>query len=426
MLVIPEVCYGNDSSSGHLIGGSVETKADESIQKRFDLAEREEVVITVSDLQLADGPDNPLEDFPYDQHFADFLALLLKTYPRVKVLRLRLLGDTFEPQAVKYKGRYFAPSTERVGVAKIKKIFQGHPVFIKALVYFLSFSHTLVDFLDGNHDLCLIWPKVQELIRDRLSQGDQLIAQRIQFISQTSAGQHDYRDVVYTHGHNAELSTKVHHGQEIITHHRGRKLKEPILNEPIGSYMSMLLVNQLKLRNRVVDRTRRERETWIYSALYRVGWGFQAGYFLISRFIYARFFAHWHCRKTCHFFKWLWIALKTLGKYRVDRHAYNLLKTLPDRIKALVCAHTHRARQRKFAYGIYFNTGTWSLTYAIVYRPGIPFWKKVLLLEKPILVPVKRFTFAQVDYYKNGRCRPGLMEFDSDHHRIIPFVDSDF
>lgn len=48
---------------------------------------------------------------------------------------------------------------------KLESIYQGHPLFFRALAWFIGRGHRVV-FLRGNHDLELFWPEVQERLRE--------------------------------------------------------------------------------------------------------------------------------------------------------------------------------------------------------------------------------------------------------------------
>jgi len=64
-----------------------------------------------------------------------------------------------------FERRYgFLPTPEK-SADKVDVIYQGHPLFFRALARFVSRGHRVV-FVRGNHDLELYWPAVQQRIRD--------------------------------------------------------------------------------------------------------------------------------------------------------------------------------------------------------------------------------------------------------------------
>jgi UDP-2,3-diacylglucosamine pyrophosphatase LpxH len=76
---------------------------------------------------------------------------------RVRQERVRQWAEGFER-------RYgFLPTPEK-SVQKLTSIYEGHPLFFRALAWFVGRGHRLV-FLQGNHDLEIYWPQVQERLR---------------------------------------------------------------------------------------------------------------------------------------------------------------------------------------------------------------------------------------------------------------------
>jgi len=64
-----------------------------------------------------------------------------------------------------FERRYgFLPTPEK-SAAKLDAIYRGHPLFFRALAWFIGRGHRVV-FLRGNHDLELCWPQVQERLRE--------------------------------------------------------------------------------------------------------------------------------------------------------------------------------------------------------------------------------------------------------------------
>jgi len=63
-----------------------------------------------------------------------------------------------------FERRYgFLPTPEK-SAQKLTSIYEGHPLFFRALAWFVGRGHRLV-FLQGNHDLELYWPQVQKRLR---------------------------------------------------------------------------------------------------------------------------------------------------------------------------------------------------------------------------------------------------------------------
>ena len=64
-----------------------------------------------------------------------------------------------------FERRYgFLPTPEK-SAAKMASIYRGHPLFFRALAWFVGQGHRVV-FVQGNHDLEIFWPEVQAQVRE--------------------------------------------------------------------------------------------------------------------------------------------------------------------------------------------------------------------------------------------------------------------
>ena len=67
-----------------------------------------------------------------------------------------------------FERRYgFLPTPER-SADRMESIYRGHPLFFRALAWFVGRGHRVV-FLRGNHDLELFWPLVQDRVREYIA-----------------------------------------------------------------------------------------------------------------------------------------------------------------------------------------------------------------------------------------------------------------
>lgn len=348
----------------------------------------EEANIVVSDMHLGEGPviryrrrsrvfglrvgrreqhpvtmPNPLEDFPFDNEFAAFLAHQRDGFRDARILRVRLMGDVFDPLAVTMDGKFKDLPYEAVGLLKMRKIIQGHPAYFDALAEFIRDENARLDIFVGNHDLFLVWKTVQREIVRRLAGDDRVLQDRIRFIDRKFDYQVKERDVLYYHGMNAEPHNMCDAKTAILTNRFGTKLKHPVLNMPYGSYMTLALVNFLKLRNPLIGRIREEKELWTHALRFKWGWGLYAGFMLLWHFIYSQVFAFWDFRRKSSFKNTIATVLSTTVKNPVDKYAMKLLKQ--EGVRVVVLGHSHTWRRVSSSDGTYINTGSWSLTYRL-------------------------------------------------------------
>ena len=142
----------------------------------------DETILIMSDLHLGAGElpnreKNPLEDFFYDQKFAELLSW--KSIQNNGHFELMILGDAFDfPQVLPEIGlKSREPglgTTRQESVQRLQNIIRGHPVFFDALKGLLAAGHT-VRFLRGNHDIDLIWPEVRQWLQQTLGNSERLI-----------------------------------------------------------------------------------------------------------------------------------------------------------------------------------------------------------------------------------------------------------
>ncbi len=161
--------------------------------------------LVVSDLHLTSGRDprsgvwSPTEDFFWDDDFRDFLA----HYSNSGSSRLIINGDLFDflkvlvfptPEEMHIyriserdiNRTYGLRCSEATGVFQVDKIVDGHPVFFRALVDFMTAGNSIV-ILKGNHDIQLFWDAVRERLYARLEdllpkKRKQLVRERLSFL----------------------------------------------------------------------------------------------------------------------------------------------------------------------------------------------------------------------------------------------------
>ena len=114
------------------------------------------------------GLVNPYEDFYHD----DRLAELLRHYsdgphPEMPV-ELVINGDFLDLLKLAIDGRFVTEVTEDIAVEKVRRCILGHPVVFDALAAFLARPNRKVTYVAGNHDMDIVFPRVQRMMRARL------------------------------------------------------------------------------------------------------------------------------------------------------------------------------------------------------------------------------------------------------------------
>ncbi len=322
---------------------------------------------------------NVLEDFVYDREFDAFITKILSEFGHAKVLRLRLMGDVFDPIAMTWEGSLRDPPYEPVAVRKMRTIMNGHTMFFDALVRFLQEPNVQIDVFVGNHDQFLVWPRVQREIVRRLSHGDPALVEKIRFVDQYMGYEDEDRGVLYYHGMDAEPHNVMDPKTAILADRLGIKLKRPILNKPLGSHMAMDLSSRLKLKNPLIGRLPFEGDIWHDAIRHKWGWAVYAG-LMVVWFFYIQFFAMLDFRRKTGLRTVLRVIAGTMRKHPVDEYAARVLKHRED-IRVLVMGHSHVPRRITGPDGTYINTGSWAMRLKLVWPTFTYSWRHFRWLE---------------------------------------------
>jgi UDP-2,3-diacylglucosamine pyrophosphatase LpxH len=128
----------------------------------------EGTIALVADLHMAAGDQ---DRFGEDDGLADTIGELVSSASH-RLLRLVLLGDTFDFPAVALPGRRRATPATRPAdaVEKLDRILAAHPGVVAALRGVVEAGHR-IDVVAGNHDMELLFPAVQARLRRSLGNG---------------------------------------------------------------------------------------------------------------------------------------------------------------------------------------------------------------------------------------------------------------
>lgn len=131
-------------------------------------------VVIFSDVEM--GAPGAVDDFPH----ADFLAELLAEYTRGRWTELPIdlvfNGDTFDLLKVPVGGAWPHHVDKPTALAKLQTVLEAHQPFVEAVDAFLSAGQgkNRVHFVVGNHDAELLFPAVQQALREACGGHEQL------------------------------------------------------------------------------------------------------------------------------------------------------------------------------------------------------------------------------------------------------------
>lgn len=322
---------------------------------------------------------NVLEDFPHDEIFFAFVKKVVAEYGSTNQVYLRLLGDIFDPLGVPWQGQFLESPYENIAVRKIRIIIDGHPHFFDSLAWFIRQPNTHLDFFVGNHDPCLVWPRVQEVILECLAGTDVALRSKIRFFDHRKNFEDLHRGVHYYHGMNVDAYTSLNPKTVMNTHQSGVKLNQPTIIIPYSSYLVVDLLNKIKLRNPLVGRAH-SLTLWKNAALYMWGWNIYVIFSLIAAFFNKTTAAAIGERGWRRVMIMIRMMIETISDDTVDRLDNESLVLLRNRkdIQVVVRGHSHVSRLISIKEGTYVNTGTWVKLYREKELIGPLIWKRTL------------------------------------------------
>jgi UDP-2,3-diacylglucosamine pyrophosphatase LpxH len=375
---------------------------------RYALPQRPHVMklirLVVSDLHLGTGirPGelNVLEDFHYDDAFAELLAHYDAEVEDGEI-ELILNGDIFDLLKVKVGGVWPTEITDEVATDKLRQCLDGHPRFVHALKAFLAKERRRVVFLPGNHDLDMWFPGPQELFRRYVAPS---APERVHFVT-SSDTYYLPEGIQVRHGHQLERIHRVDYTQMT----RKRRDGTEILDLPWGSLWILEVMNPAKEQRSYVDRVQPLSRFLLAALLFDTR-------FVIS-FIW-RSFLYFVRRRLLNLgawrerLKWLPKLLReeivALGGF--DEVAVRALKKMRG-VQYLIVGHSHGPRFRQVPSNkVLINTGT---------------WMRMINLDIRHLGQDSGLTYCRIEYSEDGRPTVNLLRWHGERrpYEIIPYAD---
>ena len=346
-------------------------------------------ILILSDLHLGegrrlwDGRLNLFEDFTADKKFVEFLSFHTLAYDRVTLV---LNGNFF--QMMRFRVGRGVPDIlyETYATELVRSLMDAHQTVIEALRLFMEKPGNQMVYLPGDADRGILWPRVQEEIRSRISE-------RVEF--QNEAYQRD--GLWVEHGHQYDpLYTPLEGAVFDLSN------QVEVLRLPWGAYFQAHFVEPLRLQRPLFYRVRPMKTYLVWAFLFE------------NRFFF---------RIVLEFIKMLWKAFtKSLypgGSLRdvgtlfrrsadpesIEASAERILSN--DAVHKCILAHSHIPDYRQYASGKeYFNSGTWTRT---------------ISLDVKSLGPIQKLTYVLVEF-KNDQPQARLMEWRGKFEPISDYL----
>ncbi len=410
--------------------------------------EPRETYFIFADFHMGEGPFkngklNPLELFNADLDFCYAINKILELYRNMAAkLTLVLNGDTFDFLHVEYLGGTKAEPTMKAALEQIKIIFEAHPLVIETFRKFLSRGGRIKFFI-GNHDLALVWPNVQNFIRQELGKYlAQNIDRQIKFVFEEIKG-----GVFISHGNNAEFINAVRPEKAFLTKRLGKPLAAPLLRHPYGNHLTTDQANVLSRGTRLfrgnwwVGRLEPHKFIFFEASIKNKWFALWATILWFITPFRHRFSRRWWVRKSASLwtlFRYNWYSLATTAynKLRGKNYTEYAKKILAENenINAVISAHIHTFALHVTKDGTIAFPGNGSTTYDGEIPKPILKWKRFRWLEKIIKyllitremlnpktqhlhAPKKRefLSFGICNFFGNGRKKIKLMRYSMEN-----------
>lgn len=362
------------------------------VEKEYGAGDSPEVVVIFSDTHLgaghAPGIVNPFEDFHHDRELSDLIRHYSTGKYRDKSVELFINGDFLDTIKIPYNGQFISEVTEEAAAAKVAKCIKGHPAVFDALAEFVRIPGHIITYNPGNHDIDVVFPLVQKVLRARLGVLDR--PELMKFIVDS-----EYirlpMGVIICHGNSFESMNRIPPSQAKKTTPDGRT----ILNLPLGSRFLIDCLVPVKSENPIIDHVTPLSTYMLYGLVFESRFTIKLLFNSIRFFLKAQLGPH--RTEETGFFEKIQIVLEEISLFTdFDRQVHNHIRTFEE-FSTLISGHSHRAMVRRFPGNrTYVNTGTWT---------------RAIRLEIGDFGPVSKLTYAVVEYPKKGPPEVHLMKW---------------
>ncbi len=349
------------------------------------------IKLIVSDLHLGvgrsleSGQINPLEEFYFDEKFAEFIHYYSSGKFAEYEVELILNGDILNFLQVDYRGHYLTVLTEPICLDIARRIIDGHPLFFKTLRDFLKDPNHSLTYVVGNHDQCVLWPSVRALLNEAVESTIR------------------YKNLVYffdgvhvEHGHMHEAANRLDSRKFFLK----KDLAEPVLNLPFGSHFFVEFVMKIKQKYPHVDKIRPFGKMIRWALINETGFTIKH-FFLLTLYFLKSILVN-DPRRSFPFRRLVKVILESAIFPDLSDSAKRILTD--ERVHTVCFGHTHVYSYRQWGPNMeYFNSGTWT---------------DITSLDIASLGKITKMTYVYFEYPdEGGRPRGRLKEWRG-YHRI--------
>ncbi|MCB9476342.1 MAG: metallophosphoesterase [Deltaproteobacteria bacterium] len=132
-------------------------------------------IVVFSDIEMGGG--GPADDFPHTPFLGELMTAYLDGPDADLPVDFVFNGDTFDFLKVSYQGAFPKHISAEVALGKVESVAAAHPKFfeaVRAVVEHPS-GNKRVFFVVGNHDFELLFPEVQQRLREHCGGSEHVI-----------------------------------------------------------------------------------------------------------------------------------------------------------------------------------------------------------------------------------------------------------
>lgn len=339
------------------------------------------IKLVVSDFHLGRGRRdpggslNPLEDFPYDHRFQEFLEYYTTGQYQGAEVELVFVGDMLNLIQVDYHGHFPVVLTESISAFKTRKIIEGHPVFFQALRDFLKNPRHSFTYVIGNHDQEMMWKECRRIFDEAI--GYETNWKNFFYLVD---------GVHIEHGHQYEAVNRVDPQRPFLT----EGLPEPILNLPWGTLFTAQYLVRLKMLRPFIDKVRPFRMVLWWCLAHDTVMAVSSLIKLVLYFISTRFTKN----------RTRYSSLRMTGRMLLEASVFPDLSNAArhilrsPEIHTVIFGHTHVYRHVQVGDSKqYLNIGTWT---------------DIVSMELDSFARRSRLTYARIEYSEED-ARPSCL-----------------
>ena len=322
--------------------------------------------IVISDCHLSagrffEGSLNPYEDFHLDEEMMSFFDYFssgkYENDENGQPLRVDLIinGDYFDYLNVPVHGEFEEAITEEIALYKTEAILNGHPKVMAALRRFAAKPGKRIQYLVGNHDAELFFPRVRERITRAWDPDGAYPSAKVEVIADVERIVDD-AGIEIRHGNQYEAGNAMDFREPFIT----EDVDSPVLKLPWGSIYVLKIINRMKWERTYVDKVRPVKVFVLFGLILHPF--FTLRFVAYSGYYFLKTRIQWALQRRSGGWR------ETIGLLKQESRLFQDLEsdardllTAGVPIRTVIFGHTHRPMDRVYPDGKqYINTGTWT------------------------------------------------------------------